>query len=93
MGTDATPQGSLVNMEPMEEAFMTTPTIEATKEIAEEPTSEADAAPQEPTSTLGLNEENLFQFPVFLPKGAGVTHSPKQRQEESVSIPMASNLK
>ena len=80
-------------MELVEETVMTTLTIEATREMEGEARSEADVAPQEPASTSGLDGENLFHFPIFLHKGARVTHSPQQREEENVAIPMASNLK
>lgn len=80
IATEATPQGSPVAIEP-------------TEETPGELRCEVDAAPQELVSTLELNVEDLFQFPIFLPKGARVTHSPQQREEEDFSIRMASNLK
>ena len=42
-------------MEPAEEAVVTTPTTKVTREMAGEAMSEADATPQEPPLTSGLN--------------------------------------
>ena len=61
---------------PFEEEVVTTPTRETAEEMMGELRCEADAAPQEPASTSGLNAEDLFQFPIFIPRGARVTHSP-----------------